>query len=207
MQSLKILIALVAVTALTQGCTALKRFSYEGVDRDSWQKPDRVLEALDIRPGAEIADLGAGGGYFTFRLADAVGPRGKVYAVDVDDEMLAYISDRSAREARRNVDAVLALPNDPRLPRDGVDLIFISNTYHHIQDRPAYFARVRRFLRESGRIAIIDFNRESWLPWISGHWTPSDVIREEMEAAGYRLVQAHEFLPCQSFMVFAKTRS
>lgn len=206
MQSLKFLIALVAVTALTQGCTALKRFSCEGVDRDSWQKPERVLEALDIRPGAEIADLGAGGGYFTFRLADAVGPQGSVYAVDVDDEMLAYISDRSAREARRNVDAVLALPDDPRLPRDGVDLIFISNTYHHIQDRPTYFARVRRSLREGGRIAIIDFNRESWLPWISGHWTPSDVIREEMEAAGYRLVQTHEFLPCQSFMVFAKTR-
>ncbi len=185
------------------GCTAFKRFTYEGFNRDPWQHPQEVIRALAIQPGERVADIGAGGGYFTFRLADAVGPEGKVYAVDVDQGMIDYLAERAAKEGRGNVETILAAPDDPRLPEDGVDLIFTCNTYHHLEDRPAYFAGAKRYLRANGRVAIVDFSERSFWERIIGHATPSDLIRNEMQAAGYQLQQEHTFLPDQSFLVFA----
>jgi ubiquinone/menaquinone biosynthesis C-methylase UbiE len=198
--ALAVLLVLVA-----GGCTKLKRSAYEGFGRDGWQQPDRVIEALELEPGARVADLGAGGGYFTFRLADAAGPDGLVYAVDVDPGMLEYLRERAQEEDRRNVVAVAADYDDPRIPEDGVDLIFVCDTYHHIEDREAYFARAGRYLRPGGRVAIIDFLPEGWLQKLFPHGTDPEEVRSEMTAAGYRLEREHDFLERQSFLVFTRS--
>jgi ubiquinone/menaquinone biosynthesis C-methylase UbiE len=192
---------------LIAGCARLKQFAYEGFNRDSWQQPDKVIAALNLHPGEIVADLGSGGGYFTFKLAKAVAPSGKVYAVDVDKDMIELISKRLKEESGNNVETILATPTDPRLPQTGVDLIFTVNTYHHIADRSAYFANARKYLRPGGRIAIIDLDRRAWLEGLLGHYTPSETIKREMEQAGYTLQQQLDFLDRQSFLIFSlKTR-
>ena len=197
----KILVFLVAAILLA-ACAQLKQCAYEGVNRDDWQQPQRVIAALNVRPGDQVADLGAGGGDFTFRLAEAVGPAGKVYAVDIDRDMVDLITKRAKQETAANIDPILAKPDDPLLPKAGVDLIFTSNTYHHIDNRIAYFSNLRKYLRPGGRIAIIDFDRRSWLIGLFRHYTPSEFIRPEMEQAGYSLKEEFDFLDRQSFMIF-----
>jgi arsenite methyltransferase len=187
----------------TAGCTSWKRFAYEGFGRDTWQKPDQVIAVLTIRPGEQIADIGSGGGYFTFRFAQAVGPGGKVYAVDIDQDMTDYVAARARDEGLANVDVILARPDDPLLPAAGVDLVFTSNTYHHIENRVAYFANVRKYLHRDGRVAIVELAGKSWFSSWFGHYTPSETIRREMEAAGYRLEHEFPFLPRQHFLVFS----
>jgi ubiquinone/menaquinone biosynthesis C-methylase UbiE len=191
---LSVLAGLIAIIGI--GCTSLKRLAYEGPGRDDWQQPERVIQALELEPGQFVADVGSGGGYFTFRLAAATGPDGTVYAVDIDRGLNDYVRKRAAREGLENVVVIQAAPDDPRIPAGGVDLIFTCNTYHHIDDRVAYFTRARRSLREGGRVAIIDYHDRHGA-------SPASVIRSEMEAAGYRLERQHDFLARQSFLVFA----
>jgi ubiquinone/menaquinone biosynthesis C-methylase UbiE len=192
----------VVLVVLGSGCTRLKRLGYEGFGRDRWQHPERVVDSLGIEAGDRVADLGSGGGYFTFRLADAVGPAGTVYAVDVDPGLIQHVQEQASKEAYSNVETVLAQYDDPLLPEGGVDLIFTCNTYHHLQDRVAYFERTQRYLRPGGRVAIVEHRPGGWLQWIFSHSTPSEVIRTEMEAAGYQLQEEHSFLPRQNFLVF-----
>ena len=193
---------LVLLASLAAGCGDFKRFMYAGFGRDDWQQPDRVLSSLELRPGERVADLGAGGGFFTFRLAKAVGPEGRVYAVDVDEEMLDRLEERAGEEGAENVEVILAKFDDPLLPAEGVDLVFTCNTYHHFEDRSAYFERVRGSLRPGGRVAIIDFNGTSWFNKVFGHSTPPETIRSELEAAGYALASEHHYLSRQGFLVF-----
>jgi ubiquinone/menaquinone biosynthesis C-methylase UbiE len=194
---------LIAVLCLHLGaCTAFKRWSYEGGDRDSWQKPAAVVAALQLDPGDVVADIGAGGGYFTFRFADVVGSTGKVYAVDIDAGMVAYLKERVATENRDNVEVVLAATDDPRLPEHGVDIIFTANTYHHFGDRTEYFRRAKKYLKRGGRVAIVDFNDRSWFAYWFSHYTPPEVIAREMEAAGYERELQLGFLDRQSFQIF-----
>ncbi len=197
--SLVVLIAL-----LVAGCTSLKRCAYEGVNRDQWQKPDEVIRALGIGAGDHIADVGSGGGYFTFPLARATGPTGKVYAVDVDKGMIDYVSNRARQEGLSNIEVILAKPDDPQLPQSGIDLIFSTNTYHHLENRPAYFANASKYLRKGGRVAIIEFTDKPWFAFLSSHYTSSEAIKKEMGEAGFVLQREFDFLPKQSFLVFAK---
>jgi ubiquinone/menaquinone biosynthesis C-methylase UbiE len=184
------------------GCAKWKKFAYEGFNRDSSQQPERVIAALDLKPGDRVADLGAGGGYFTFRFADAVGPTGRVYAIDVDPDMIEYLKTRAAADGYQNVEVRAATADDAGLPPDSVDLLFTCNTDHHLDDRSAYFARTRSTLRPGGRVAIIDMNGTGWFSWLFGHATPADTVRAEMQAAGYQLAEQHDFLDGQSFLVF-----
>jgi len=193
-------LALFALLALS-ACTHVKQCAYEGFGRDEWQKPDEVIRALAIGPGDRVADLGSGGGYFTFRLAKAVGPTGKVYALDVDKGLNDALARRAKDEGYANIEVVLAEPGDPRLPAP-VDLIFTSNTYHHLQNRSAYFANVKRYLKPAGRIAIVEFNGAGWIESM-GHHTPKETILSEMKAAGYGLQQDLGFLPRQHFLIFS----
>ncbi|HLN87408.1 MAG TPA: class I SAM-dependent methyltransferase [Candidatus Limnocylindrales bacterium] len=188
---------------LLAGCGKLKQWAYEGFNRDQWQQPEKVIAALTLRPGDQVADLGAGGGYFTFKLAKAVGSAGKVYAVDIDREMIDLIAQRAQKESVRNVETVVATADDPRLPTTGVDLIFTSNTYHHIGSRVAYFKNLQKYLRPGGRIAVLDLDRRAWIEGLLSHYTPIDVIKREMEQAGYAPQREFDFLDRQSFLIFS----
>jgi arsenite methyltransferase len=192
---------------LIAGCARFKQCAYEGFNRDQWQQRDRVIESLQIRPGDRIADLGSGSGYFVFSLAKALGPAGKVYAVDVDPAMNDLVAERAKKDKTANIEVILATPDDPRLPSAGVDLIFSSNTYHHIDNRISYLANLRKYLRPNGRIAIVEFDRRGWLQGMWQHYTPSEFIKREMEQAGYTLLQEFDFLDRQSFLIFAPNRT
>ncbi len=188
-----------AALVFASGCGALKRYAYAGIGRDTQQQPERVVAALALAPGAQVADLGAGGGYFTFRLADAVGPTGRVYAVDVDPDMLSYLAERVRDEQRANVEVVEAVPDDSRLPAASVDLIFLCNTYHHLSDRVPYFDALRARLRPGGRVAIVEYRS-------GNHGTSPDLIRGELTRAGYAEVKEETFLSEQSFLIFTPSR-
>jgi ubiquinone/menaquinone biosynthesis C-methylase UbiE len=152
-----------------------------------------------------VADIGAGDGYFTFLLAEAVGPTGKVYAVEVYEEAVDTLEDKAAERGHTNVVAVLGELDDPLLPEGEIDLVFLCNSYHHIDDRTAYFGRLRRDLEPRGRVAIIDL-RVSRLIRLLGHadhWTPRETVQEEMSAAGYRREEELDFLPLQNFLIFS----
>jgi predicted methyltransferase len=186
------------------GCTDIKRLAYEDFgDRDEWQESERVIESLGLAPGARVGDLGAGGGYFTFPIAEAVGPDGKVYAIDVDEGMLEYVREKAAQDGLANVETVLAAGTDPQLP-EPVDLLFTCNTYHHLEDRSAYFETVKDYLRPGGRVAIIDYSGEGGF-FERRHSTPPETIQSEMEAAGYELDKNAGFLERQSFLIFRPT--
>jgi arsenite methyltransferase len=177
---------------------SLKSFAYSGPGRDSWQYPDRVVQVLSLRPGQRVADLGAGGGYFTFRLARAVGTGGRVYAVDTDPDMLWLVDDRVARERVGNVVTVAARPDGPELP-EPVDLVLLVNAFHHLPDPAAFLPRLAGQLSPAGRVAVIEA-RPKWSYF--GHATDPAVIRSAMADAGFRLAEDHGFLPKQSFQAF-----
>ena len=179
----------------------MKARAYAGDDRDSWQQPERVIEMLGISPGQTIADVGSGGGYFTFRLGEAVGDTGRVYAVDIDAEMNERLERLASERGVRNIVAVLADYDDPKIPGT-VDLIFTSNTYHHIEERIAYFQRAARYLKPKGRLAVLEYKRQGFFHYFLGHATEDDIIVSELEQAGYTLFAKHEFIEQQSFLIF-----
>lgn len=185
------------------GCAQLKQCAYEGFNRDKWQKPQAVIESLELAPGAIVADLGAGGGYFTFKLARVVGAGGRVFAADVDPDMNELIAAQAKKEGVANVETILAKPDDPLLPATGVDLIFTVNTYHHLENRVDYFSNLRRYLRPGGRIAIIELDGRGWFEGLLRHYTSADLIKREMGQAGYALQREFDFLDRQSFLIFA----
>ena len=198
-----VILAIIPLFLFT-GCGGISRSFLNSPWRARWQQPEAVIRSLAIQPGAHVADIGAGGGYFTFRLADAVGPTGKVYAVDVDEGNLDYIAQRAKEEGYTNVETVLAKNDDPLLSQAAVDLIFTCNTYHHLENRSDYFESAARYLRPDGRVAVIDLAGTGWLfKWL-GHWTSKDMIRQEMETAGYQLTNNFDFLARQNFQVFEK---
>ena len=168
--------------------------------RDAWQKPHEVIQALDLPPDAVVADIGAGTGYFAARLATML-PEGKVYAVDIEPDMVQHLGERARREGRRNLEAVQGTPGDPKLPGK-VDLMLFVDVHHHIENREAYFRALRRYLEPGGRIAIIDFRPDSPQGPPKAARVPAGKVREELKAAGYSLLTEHGFLPYQYFLVF-----
>ncbi|HKT36023.1 MAG TPA: class I SAM-dependent methyltransferase [Nitrospira sp.] len=175
-------------------------------ERDQDQKPAQVIDALALNPGMHVADLGAGSGYFTRRFVEAVTETGKVYAIDVEPEALKYVED-SIVHMHRSFEAefILARPDNPKIPFESVDLIFVCNTYHHLEDRSTYFRNVKSSLKPGGRIAIIDFyhdERSGELGFPKRHLVPKEKVIEEMTEAGYRLAKEHKFLPKQYFLEF-----
>ena len=177
-----------------------KHLRYQDPDRHTWQYPARVIKALRLESGMKIADLGSGTGYFTFRLVEAVGDAGKVYAVDIDEEMNASVDQQAIQKHVENVQTVLAVEHDPLIP-EKVDLIFSVNTYHHLKDRSTYFRNAARYLKPGGRVAIIDFREGAFR-----HFTKRQILLEELQAAGYTLAKQHDFLPRQNFLVFSPVK-
>ena len=174
--------------------------------RDLWQQPQSVIDKLDIVPGASVADIGAGDGYFLPYLSKAVGPEGRVYAVDVDEEKIASLKQLVDDERFTNVEVVLAPFDDPALPDGEIDLVLIVNTYHHIEDRPDYFRRLRSDLSYTGRIAVLEPNEDAGgvvsLFITEGHTSSAPRVREEMREAGYEAIASYDFVAPQIFEVF-----
>src|SRR5262245_62092418 len=175
-------------------------------ERDQDQKPAQVVDALALKPGMYVADLGAGSGYFTRRFVEAIGDTGKVYVIDIEPEALRYVED-SLVHMHRSFEAefILARPDSPKIPFEAVDLIFVCDTYHHLEERAVYFRNVKSSLKPGGRIAIIDFyhdERSGELGFPKRHLVSREKAIEEMTEAGYRLAKEHTFLAKQYFLEF-----
>lgn len=174
---------------------------FEDPSRDAWQLPDSVVAALAVRPDLVVGDIGSATGYFPVRFARAL-PEGRVIGADVEPGMVTWLNDRARREELPNLVSVLAGPDDPHFPCR-VDLVFVCNTYHHIEDRPAYFRKLLEQTRPGARLAIVDYRpasemgpREKLAP---------EVVEAELAAAGWAPAARHDFLPEQYFLVFQAT--
>jgi ubiquinone/menaquinone biosynthesis C-methylase UbiE len=173
---------------------------FDNPERDAWQKPDEVIAALALRPNARVADVGAGTGYFTMRLAKAT-PEGVVFAVDLEDTMLAHIGARAKNAGLGNVRTIKGDTGSPNLP-EPVDLVLIVNTYHHIDARPDYMKKVAAMLAPGGRVAIVDFRLDAERGAPKHMRLATEKITQEMALAGLGILAAHEFLPSQTFLIF-----
>jgi len=178
---------------------------FDDPERDAWQKPHEVIQALALKPDAIVADIGAGTGYFSVRFAHML-QQGRVYGVDTESDMVKYLADRAKREGLKNVTAVAGAPDDPRLP-EKADLIILVDVYHHVEDRERYFRQLQKSLKPGGRVAVIDFRMDSPVgPPQSARIAP-DRVKAELKRAGYALSQEHAFLPNQYFLVFQPGKS
>jgi ubiquinone/menaquinone biosynthesis C-methylase UbiE len=199
--------ALLCAAALSvAGCSVAAKIDYAHLfSRRGWQRTDRVIETLRLRAGDRVADIGAGDGYFTFWLADAVGPAGRVYAIDVDADAVKRVQAAARQRGYANVVAVLAKPEDPMLPDGSIDLAFLCNAYHHLDDRVPYFERLRADLAPDARLAVIEMRDRGLAALVTpeGHTTSVPAMRDELDRAGYRHLQSHDLLPLQSFELFA----
>lgn len=177
----------------------------EAPDRDEWQKPHQILDALGVAEASVVADVGAGSGWFTVRLARRVGPNGLVYAQDVQPEMLAAISRRVQREGLANVRTRLGRGSDPYLPADSFDAILIVDVVHEIEDRVSLFANLSRALKPGGSIGVVDFRPGDSGPGpdASERMAPEAVEAEALKA-GLVLKRRETFLPFQYFLIFGR---
>jgi arsenite methyltransferase len=179
----------------------------EDPQRDEWQKPDAVVRALNLKEGQVVADIGAGSGYFTVRLARTVGQKGRVFAVDIDEGMLDYLRQRLAQEKLQNVQVMQVPPHDPLLIDGSLDLAFICNTYHHLEDRAVYLRKLRKALKPGGRLVIVDFYKKAGIP--VGPPLPmrlgEETVEKELQAAGMRVAEKLTILPYQYILIAQTT--
>jgi len=173
---------------------------FDDPKRDAWQMPHEVIQALAPAPDAVIADIGSGTGYFAVRFARMV-PKSRVYGVDTEPDMVKYLAARAQREGLANLVAAAAAPGDAKLP-EPADLAVLVDVYHHIEQREAYFAKLRGELKPGARVAIIDFRMDSPVgPPPTARIAP-ERVKAEMRKAGYALDGEQGFLPYQYFLVF-----
>jgi predicted methyltransferase len=172
--------------------------------RDVWQEPRRVVDALALRPGQVVADLGAGKGYFSHHLAAAVAPDGRVLVLDINDEALQINREMAALLGAEHVEPRLVPPDDPDLAAAEVDVVFLCNAWNFLPDRIAYATKLRRGLRKDGRLAVIGWGRDRAAQPMHTSRRRSDrySVQRETEAAGFRLEATHEFLARQFFLLF-----
>jgi SAM-dependent methyltransferase len=171
--------------------------------RDADERPERLMSALEIPRGARVADLGSGTGYFTWRLAEQVGPTGKVFAVDLQQRMLDLTKATVTQHKLDNVEYVLATESDPRLPERELDLVFIAYAFHEFADPAAVMDHVRRSLKPGGRVVILEYAKESNIaPASPLHKMSFEEIRREIEPLGFAIDRLFDFLPVQHGVVF-----
>ena len=177
----------------------------EGPDREVWQRPDQVMDALRIADGSVVADLGAGSGWFTIRLARRVGPNGKVYAEDIQREMFESIDRRRKREGLRWVEPILGTASDPGLPTGKLDAALIVDAFHEMEEPVVLLRNVAKSLKPVGRLGIVNFTKAGFGPGppMDERVDPEVVIRDA-EAAGLRVVARPDFLPFQYMLVLER---
>jgi len=177
---------------------------FDDPSRDAWQKPQGVIDVMQIAPGTTIADIGAGTGYFEPYLSRAVGPAGHVLALDVEPDMVAHLRDRAAKEQLTNVEAKQVAADDPGLAPSSVDRILVVDTWHHIANRVDYAARLAVALKHGGQVFVVDFTRESKNGPPPEHRVPPEEVARTLETAGLVVRNVDAGLPDQ--YVVAGTR-
>jgi ubiquinone/menaquinone biosynthesis C-methylase UbiE len=194
------------LSVLLSSCSGVTRLDFTSWGRAIWQRPEDVVRALALPPGARVADIGAGKGYFVPHLSDAVGEGGRVYAVEVEAELTQALESRFADAS--NVEVVLGGFEDPLLPDGQIDLVLVVNTYHHIENRELYFRKLLVDLAPEGRVAVIEPDAE--LTGIlglfveDGHGSRASDVEREMREVGYRRLESIDLLPIQIFEIFGR---
>jgi ubiquinone/menaquinone biosynthesis C-methylase UbiE len=183
----------------------VERFEKEG--REIYDHRAKIVAAAKIKPGIAVGDIGAGTGLFTPLLAEAVGPRGKVYAVDIVPKFLEHIRERAARAGLKSVETILCTDRSVELPASSIDLAFICDVYHHFEYPRSSLASLHRALRPGGEIFLVDFKR---IPGVSSDWVMNhvrageDVVTAEIEAAGFRKIETLDLLKDNYVLRFQK---
>lgn len=172
-------------------------------ERDAWQKPDEVIEALFIKEGSIVADVGAGAGYFTSRLATAVGENGTVYATETLDELVELLVKNTTERGLTNVKVIKATPENPRLPYASLDLAFVCNNLSRVDLVYVFFDQIRRSLKTGGRLAVIDWKEDSRMGGDPKLRRSKKEIIKILTGMGFVLIKDYDFLPEQYFLVFS----
>lgn len=190
------------VVAAPQDSSALSRgMERSEKQREGWQRVSDVFEAMGVREGAQVADVGAGTGFFTVRLAKAVGPTGRVYAVDVDKKRLKTIRKRMKKGKLTNIKVTRGETANPHLPPNTLDAILLTNTYHHLDEYQSMLAHMRRALKPDGRMVILDYDRtydtdtpgaETRKEQTGKHEIGSELVQEDLREAGFEIKDRRE---------------
>lgn len=178
---------------------------FEDPARAEWQKPEDVVKKLELKPGDTVADIGAGTGYFTRLLAIAVGHKGKAIGLDIEPAMVEYMKGDAKKRGLTNYEARVVKPDDAGLSPQSVNVIFICNTYHHIENRVNYLKRLSKALKPNGRVVIVDFYKKPLPvgPQSVAHKISEEDVKKEFKKAGYRLTKSLDFLPYQYYLEFS----
>lgn len=162
-------------------------------ERDAWQRPTEVMDALDVKPGSVVGDVGCGSGYFTFHLAARVGAQGKVYAVDIKTDELAKIRSRAAKEGLAQIETILGAPDDPHLPAEALDTLLVVNAYHEMRDYDAMLQGFYRALKPGGLLGIIENVAKTGVPrsaYYERHVLPEELVREDVARNGFHFLRS-----------------
>jgi ubiquinone/menaquinone biosynthesis C-methylase UbiE len=175
-------------------------------ERDIEEAPDAAIDALGLTPGLVVADVGAGSGYMTVRMARLVGAGGRVYATDIQPEMITLLERRVAAERIANVTPVLGLVDDPKLPDGAVDLELLVDVYHEFSEPQKMLRGLRKALKPGGRLVLLEYRKEDpSIPILELHKMTVAVAKQEVEAEGFELTRVDERLPRQHIFVFTKS--
>lgn len=177
---------------------------FEGPERDAYQKPAEVVQAMGIEPGMDVVDLGTGTGYFVPHLAPLVGEHGRIHALDIEPKLVAYVKERAARDGLDNVHARLVKGDDPALPDASIDRVLIVNTWHHIPTRNAYSLKLARSLKPSGQIWVVDFTMKTTRGPAKSHRILPEQVAAELSQAGLFTRVDDTLLPDQYIVVGTK---
>ena len=176
-------------------------------EREAQEEPERMLDALHLHPGETVADVGAGVGFHTLRLSRRVGPKGRVYATDLQPEMLALLRQALASHGVHNVIAVQATADSTGLPDRSVDLALLVDVYHEVQEPQALLRQLHRALKPGGRLALVEFRAEDpAVPIHAEHRMTAEQVITELALGGFRLTERFESLPWQHLLLFVPAR-
>ncbi len=172
-------------------------------ERIEEEEPDRMLASLDIKKGSTVADVGAGVGYHSWRIAEMVGPTGKVIAEDIQPEMLRMLKQNIDQRKLQNVDIVLGTTTDPRLPENAVDMVLMVDVYHEFADPVSMMTKIRNALKPDGRVVLVEFRKEDpKVPILPLHKMTTQEVRAELEPLGFKFQKVLDFLPWQHIIIF-----
>jgi ubiquinone/menaquinone biosynthesis C-methylase UbiE len=179
----------------------------ERLDRETTEQPEKVLDALNIRPGSTVADIGAGTGYFSLRLAHRVGPQGRVLATDIQPQMLDFLKDNMRAAGVHNINLILCTPTDAKLPINTLDLVLMVDVYHELAYPEETILQIHRALKSNGRLVLVEYRGEdASVPIKPEHKMTLVQVRAEIEPLGFHVQEVFEFLAYQRIIVFVKNK-